>query len=322
MKWIKDRRSFLNEEAKIKDVILHRQKKAVISQWGERFLDYEEVEPTKNIKQGKWKLSEEDKLKVLGTFFSPVRTPIDFKSIFDKFKNLPDHFKKIIKDSIDIEKYNNEKYKIIMENFDPSNPTIDQISLLYDPIFRRLAIRETMSAEMLQKDENGRPIRGEDGKILKVEKEPGEPIWEKNLVNIKNFTDYYNRCYEDTHEKVDTQLFYTNDISNFISLSKENHNAQYKIDFEILNKDIYLSINHKASDILNMSISTFYGSCQHLYGGSYREQLLGNVFDPNSIPAFLIFDTPIYWEDDKISDFLPLSRMIIRNIESFNILIE
>jgi hypothetical protein len=45
--------------------------------------------------------------------------------------------------------------------------------------------------------------------------------------------------------------------------------------------------------------------------------LIGNIFDPNSIPAFLVFDTPIFWEDDKISDFLPLSRMIIRSIESF-----
>ena len=67
-----------------------------------------------------------------------------------------------------------------------------------------------------------------------------------------------------------------------------------------------------------MSISKFYASCQHLYGGGYRSQLLGNVFDPNSIPAFLTFETPIFWNDEIISDQLPLSRMMIRSIESFS----
>jgi hypothetical protein len=42
------------------------------------------------------------------------------------------------------------------------------------------------------------------------------------------------------------------------------------------------------------------------------------VFDPNSIPAFLVFDSPIIWGEEKISDKLPLSRMMIRNIETFN----
>ena len=67
-----------------------------------------------------------------------------------------------------------------------------------------------------------------------------------------------------------------------------------------------------------MSISKFYASCQHLYSGGYREQLLGNVFDPNSVPAFFSFETPIFWGSDKISDQLPLSRMMIRNIETFD----
>jgi hypothetical protein len=67
-----------------------------------------------------------------------------------------------------------------------------------------------------------------------------------------------------------------------------------------------------------MSISKFYTSCQHLYTGMYSSKVLGNVFDPNSIPAFLIFDTPIYNDDEMISEQLPLSRMIIRNIESFD----
>jgi hypothetical protein len=101
-------------------------------------------------------------------------------------------------------------------------------------------------------------------------------------------------------------------------MAKEDHNQEYSVDFEVFNRDIYLVISHNPKDILNMSISKFYASCQHLYSGGYREQLLGNVFDPNSIPAFFSFETPIFWGSDKISDQLPLSRMVIRNIESFD----
>lgn len=313
MKWIKDRQRFLNE-AKIRDVILPRQAKKVSRTWGEKYLDYEEVDPTDKIKQGKWKLSEEDKNKVLGSFFGSYDGPIDMDAIFEKFEKLPEKFVSALTESIDLESLD-EKFKIIFENFNPKKPTIDQISALYDPVFRKLSVSDTKATSMIQKDENGRPIKDEEGNMLRIEKEAGEAVFEKNLVNIKGFVQSYSRCYEE----MDYNIFYTSDISNLISLSKENHNSEYKIDFEIFNRDLYLSINHNAKDILNMSISTFYSSCQHLYSDSgYNRHLLSNVFDPNSIPAFLIFDTPIYWDDEKISDFLPLSRLMVRNVESFD----
>ena len=200
-------------------------------------------------------------------------------------------------------------------DFDASKPTIDQISLIYDPVFKALSVGATKATEVIQKDENGRPVKDENNQMVKIQKIAGDPIYDKNLVNIKTFIEGYNRCYD---EKVDQNGFYSNGIPEVISISKENHNTDYKLDFEIWNRDIYLSINHKAQDILNMAISTFFSSCQHLYTGGYRSQLLGNIFDPNSIPAFLIFDTPIHWNDEKISDFLPLTRMMVRNIENFD----
>jgi len=313
MKWIKDRKRFLNE-AKIRDVILPIQAKEVIEKWGEKYLDYEEVEATEKIKQGRWKLSNEDKIKALGYFFGTDSRPCDMKNIFETFKGLSDKFSKTLEESIDISLFSDEKHKVILKNFNAKEPTIDQIVLLYDSVFRKLSVNDTKSISMIQKDENGRPIKDEDGNMLRVEKVAGNPVFEKNLVNIKSFIESYNRCYED--DKLDYDIFYETDISNLVSLAKENHNSEYKVDFEIFNKDVYLSINHKSQDILNMSISNFYSSCQHLYTGSHRSKVLGNVFDPNSIPAFLIFDTPIFWENEKISDFLPLSRMIIRNIEN------
>ena len=65
MKWIKNRNKFISEEAKLRDVILPAQKDVVSRTWGEKFLEYEEIQATPNIKQGKWKLSEEDKIEVL-----------------------------------------------------------------------------------------------------------------------------------------------------------------------------------------------------------------------------------------------------------------
>jgi len=312
MKWIKNRERFLNE-AKIRDIILPRQAKRVASRWSEKYLDYEEIEPTDKIEQGKWKLSEEDKLKVLGSFFYA-----DMNNIFKLFDSLPDKFATILTESINVDliRDKKDKYEVILKDFDAKKPTIDQMTVLYDSVFRKLSVSETQASEMIQKDENGRPLKDEEGKMIKVQKEPGSPVFEKNLVNINGFIDAYNRCFPD--DVINASIFNNNDLNSLVNLAKENHNPTYKIDFEIFNRDIYLSILHDPKQILNMSISTFYSSCQHLYTGGYSERVLGNVFDPNSIPAFLVFDTPIFWDNEKISDNLPLSRMMIRNIETFD----
>ena len=308
MKWIKSREKFINE-AKIRDVIFPRQAKEVAGAWAERFLDYEEIEATPNIKQGKWKLEDADKNKVLGAFFQ-----CDMDNVFDIFKDLPDKLAFVLNQSVDLSLLK-ENQAVIMTNFDIKSPTIDQMVLLFDSVFRKLNINETRATEMIQKDENGRPLKDEEGNMLKVAKEAGDPVFTKSLVNIKSFISDYNRCYEGD-DRVSESVFDGRDLSSLRNLASDHVN-DYKSDFEIFNKDMYLSISHNPKDILNMSISKFYSSCQHLYSGGYRSRVLGNVFDPNSIPAFLIFETPLFWRDEKISDFLPLSRMIVRNIETF-----
>ncbi len=309
MKWIKTREQWLNE-ARIKDIILPKQAKAIAQQWGEKYLDYEEVDPTDKIKQGRWKLEEEDKLKVLSYFFD-----CNMENIMNSFTSIPDKFNHVLQESINLELLTDAS-KMVMDNFNIQAPTVDQIVFIYEPVFRKLEIRETQASERIQKDENGRPIRDEEGNMIRVKKNAGDPVFSTNLININSFVDDYNRCYPD--DRVSTTIFSSRDISQLRNLAKENHNSDYRYEYAIFGRDIYLQIDHNPSDILNMSISKFYSSCQHLYTGGYREQLLGNVFDPNSIPAFFVFDTPIFWNDEKISDKLPLSRMMIRNIESFD----
>jgi len=311
MKWILDRNRFLNE-AKLRDVIFSKQAKAVISNWGEKYLDYEEITPTDKIKQGKWKLSDDDKLNVLGKFFD-----CDMNNILKTFTNLPDKFASVLSQSINAELTNDkDKYSRVLRDFNVKKPSIDQIVAMYDSVFRKLNITETMATEMIQKDENGRPIRGEDGQMMKTAKAAGDPIFTNNLISVSQFVDDYNRCFPD--EKADASSLRNEDIQSLRNLAKEDCNGRLKVDFEIFNRDLYLAISHNPKDILNMSISKFYNSCQNLYDGGYRTQLLGNVFDPNSIPAFLVFETPIFWDDEKIAEQLPLSRMVVRNIETFD----
>lgn len=231
------------------------------------------------------------------------------------FSSLPDRFADVLADSINIDLIKDEKFKVISKDLNIKNPSIDQIVIIFDAIFRKIAVSETMATEIIQKGEDGRPLRDEAGNMIKVAKKKGELIYSNNLVNINTFVDDFNRCFPE--EKVNIN-FEERNIQKLRSAASVDENHDYKVDFKIFDKDVYLSITHNPKDILNMSISKFYASCQHLYSGGYREQVLGNVFDPNSIPAFLTFETPIYWKDEIISEQLPLSRMVIRNIETFD----
>jgi hypothetical protein len=312
MKWIKSRKNWLNE-AKLRDVIFKQQAEEVKRTWGEKFLDYEEVTPTDKIKQGKWKLSEEDKMSVLGAFFD-----CDMKEVMSLFESIPDDFATTLSASINTEliRDNKERYVRVLKDFNIKKPSIDQMVAIFDSVFRKLNVAETQGTEEIQKDETGRPVRGEDGQMIKVAKVAGEPRYEKNLVNINSFVESFRRAYPDS--QISPNHFKESNLNSLVNLAKEACESEYQVDFEIFNRDLYLNITHNPKDILNMSISKFYSSCQHLYSGGHRKQLLGNVFDPNSIPAFLTFETPIFWKDEKISEQLPLSRMIIRNIETFD----
>jgi hypothetical protein len=307
MKYIKSRYEFL-KESKLKDIILDTQKDIVKDKWGSKYLDYEEVDVTEKINQGKWKLSEEDKIKVLNKYFD-----CNFQKIYDIFSNLSNDFCKALKDSLKMDLITDEKYIIIMENFDPKSPTIEQIATLYKPILRKINVSDTTSTEIIKKDENGRPIRDESGNMVKISKKENEIVYSNNLVSINGFISSYINCFESN--EISEVTFMNNDLDSFINIYNLEIEEKYSIDFKIFDKDIYLSISHNPKDILNMSVSKFYSSCMNLHGGCYREKVLINVFDPNSIPAFLVFETPIYMDSKIISEHLPLCRMMLRNIE-------
>jgi hypothetical protein len=317
MKFLIKRNQFLSEEAKIKDVVPPRQIKQIEDMWGTEWLEYEEIEPTDKIQQGVWKLDHDDKIKIFSSFFDA-----DINRVYKSFENLSDEFTKALNESIDPELLKTqssiepEKAISILTKFNIQFPSIDAICILSRPIFRKISVSETKSTEVIVRDENFIPLRDESNKIVKRSKEKGEIIYSKNLVNINTFIDDYNDCFEN---KVDKNIFSSGDIQSILNLASEDFSkGSYEVDHNPFTKDMYLHIKHNPKDILNMSVSKYYSSCQHLYTGMYRGKVIGNVFDPNTIPAFIIFDTPIMWGGDKISDQLPLCRMMIRNLESFD----
>ena len=314
MKWIKTRKKYLNE-AKIGDVIIPTQKSEVKKTWGEKFLDMEEVIPTEHIKQGDWELSEDDKFKVLDVLFGT-----DVKSAQDQYKDLPAKFIEIVQLSLsyladtDISRANEDikRAKEVLGELDLSDIGIDEMVALNYPVLRKLS-NETGKAEMIQKDESGRPVIGEDGRPVKVAKEIGDPIFEKNFINLESFRVEYNKYYD----KVERD-FNSRSLQAIINVVKQDINSEYKTSYKIFNRPIHLKISHNPKDILNMSISKFYTSCQHLYSGGYRSQLLGNVFDPNSIPAYLIVKTPVFNGETLISEQLPIARSMVRYLDGFS----
>lgn len=314
MKWIKSRKLFLKEEAKIRDVIFPPQANAIKNIWGEKYLDMDEIDATDKIKQGKWKLSEDDKIEALSIFFG-----VKLKSIYELLETLPDKLNELIKESISLDLLKDDpKWEIILNNFDIKKPTINQISVLHNPIFRKISVSESRADEIIIRDDSGRPILDENNRPTKRPRKEGEVLFTKNLVNINSFVSDFNAIFPDM--KVDENMFSTGEISRVVGASSEDFsgNRGYTVEVDVYAKDLFLSINHNPKDILNMSISKFYASCQHLYTGGHREKVLGNVFDPNTIPSFFVFDSPIYnSENTLISNQLPLCRMMIRNIESF-----
>jgi hypothetical protein len=309
MKWIKSRKLFTNE-AKIRDLVLPRQATEIAAKWGERYLDYEETTPTTKINQGKWKLDEEDKNKLLGAFFNA-----DMNQLLRILGDLPDKFADILSKSIDTNLLG-DKYKEIFKEFNPKKPSVDQIICLYDNIFRKLSVGETKASEVISRDETGKPLKDEANQIIKVKKEAGDPIFSKNIVNLSTFINEYNLCFPE--EKVSDAVLRSNDIQQIINISKQTFEPDYVVGYEIFGKDIYLSILHNPKDILNITITKFYSSCQHLYTGQYRQHVLSGVFDPNTIPAYFVVETPITWQGDVISEVLPLTRLLVRSIEGYD----
>jgi hypothetical protein len=133
------------------------------------------------------------------------------------------------------------------------------------------------------------------------------PIFSKNKSNIFGFIKSFNIAFP--KYKIDLNPIINDRV--FQGLREPIMNYEKNV-MDLANTKLYLYITDKPADILRMSVSNFYSSCQNLYSGSYNEKLLSNVFDENSKIAYLIFDSPYVDNQGNKHPFTPISRTIIR----------
>jgi hypothetical protein len=127
------------------------------------------VTPTNKIIQGKWKLSEEDKYKALGAFSN-----CDIKELLDLFTTLPKPFIHILNKSIDTSILV-DKFSKILSSFDIQSPSLDQIVVLYESVFRKLSIADSIADSIISKNDAGQPLRDSENNLIRVSKVKG--IW-------------------------------------------------------------------------------------------------------------------------------------------------
>lgn len=327
MKWIKKRIEFLNE-AKIGELINKKQAEVVAKRWGKKYLDYEQIEPNPEIKkiEGTWKLTPEQKYQVLDLFFKT-----DVRKAEQIFENLPVDFIRAISSAVNyITNMNLESFgivdkeeiellsKMMSDGIDFNNIGIEEIATFTNNVLPRIDVKTTISNKRMVRDENGHPIKGEDGQFQFEEKEVGEFEYYSGLYNLNSFAKDYDECMKKLgrEDQIVNRSFSSveiGSIKNMLTLDVKGHQA----DIRVFHKDAYVSILHNPQDILNISVSKFYASCQELYGGSQVRSLLANVFDPNSVPAFIYLDSPVYnSEGELIAEKLPIARFFIRSIET------
>jgi len=303
---------FSNLLEALKDELLDKQKERVVKVWGEKYLDYETISSTDKIKKGKFKLSDEDSARVINQI---LNTDVEALKTFIHY--LPDGFKDDLQRSFSPDKLE-DKYDRF--NYDDSELDLNDLSFydvgaLYSKAFKKISLSESKSDQYIVRDENGKPLFDEDKNIVKKDKEPGEIVFTNNYTNAVTLFDDWSKVKDYT----DLNIFTKSDFKNIYSIFLDNERIG---DFKILkSKDIFLYISDNPKDILNMSVSPFFTSCQELYkGGSHGEglmrSLLSNVFDPNSVPAFISIDTPYISDGDYLSDHMSISRLIIRNMDS------
>jgi hypothetical protein len=320
MKWIKGRQKFL-AEAKIGDVVNPKQKEVITKRWGKKYLEYEEVEPEQEIKaiEGTWKLTPEQKYRVLDLFFKT-----NIRKAEEVFDNLPTEFIRVVSDALnyalELDDYSNETDKIaeLMEDgIDFTNIGLEEIAALTNNVLPRIDVKTTISDKQMVRDDLGVPVKGEDGQFQYQDKVAGEFAYYNGLYNLNSFAKDYDDCVKKLgrEDQIVNRNFSSSEIGsikNMLSTEVKGHQA----DIKVFHKDAYVSILHNPQDILNISVSKFYASCQEFYGGSHVRSLLANVFDPNSVPAFIYLDSPVYNSDGElIAEKLPLARFFIRKID-------
>lgn len=309
MNYIQSRQIYLEA---IKDVLTKKQLDRAKQIWGVSLLDYDRTPVSNAIDLGKWELDKSDKTQVLNSFYN---TDLDY--IHGKLSTISDDFWKNIVSNIDTKNVSQIVNKLInpLDKCDWINPTFLQIALLFCTCIKKINIGETKNTDVVLKDDKGMPLLDTDGKIQKrqkTEEEKSKIYYATSAYNIISFANDWDSLFGTQYNKIFRSEFFVNLYSLYSSGITEDMDL-------FSDESVYLSITDHPSDVLNMSVSKYFTSCQELYTGggngtSYIKGLLYNLFDANTVPAFLYFNTPYIVNKEEVSDKILLSRLLIRNM--------
>lgn len=260
---------------------------------GDKYLKMNVPTKAENLVEGEWTLTKEEKDLAIGLMFG-----VDSQAIAKKMKKFKptQHFLEIFKLA-----------KTIKSEIDLINPSILDIKILNSNVFLLISVNETKGTKYIKRDENGKPFLNENKKPLMVDKKEGELVFSHNTSNFNAFFETYIAAFK---SKV-TNPFIGKEFTEVLSYVSSNN-----FDVDLFSRfDLQLYISGKPEDILNMSISKYYDSCQNLYNGCRVGCLPSNIFDKNSKIAYLKFNTPFRDRSGNVVPFTSFSRCMIRNIK-------
>ena len=134
---------------------------------------------------------------------------------------------------------------------------------------------------------------------------------------LKSVVDFckYNSAKQEAKEILDKY----NDTQNL-----HQHFSNQVMSLVNINKEkVTFRVTSKPNDIMYMSVSPFFDSCQNVYNlnaenykFSHASKLLSNVFDNNSKIILIGYKKPFRDTCGKTHDFTPIVRVIVRQIEN------
>lgn len=203
-----------------------------------------------------------------------------FNCNFDKLKVKLKEFKAYIETNPQL--IEDFKASIVNQKYDINivDPWITDIYLLYKNIFYNVSAKMSLQNNGLFLSKN-------------------------QLVNFNKWFESYKR-YRDVPV---ANPFLDPQFTSVKSIGSKSENFDINLFSE---QPMYLYVSGKAEDILNMSISTFWDSCQNLYSGEFRSQILSNVYDENTKIAYIILDVPFIDYRKNEHSITTLCRMMLR----------